>query len=293
MLGLGTLAALCLWSLAGFAARQLEAPRPWLFGVAVASLAGVLGSATYARNFVYGDDLALWLDATRKAPGNPRAWLNAGHAAMARRDDATARSMLLEAHRLSPCYAYIQMNLSALEALEGKLSESLTWADEAVRCNPGLSLARQYRAAALERLGRIDESLEEYRNATEIDGMFTDAWLGQGRLLEQRGAWAAAATAYDGAFAANPSSVEAAMMAGLLYHHRLGDSGRAVERYRAVLDANPMHYGAHYQIAVALLALGKVDEAVTAWRAFVPMAEAVGDRASIEGGPAALREAVR
>jgi len=293
MLGLGTLAALGLWGLAGLAARQIAAPRPWLFGVAVAFLAGLLGSATYSRNFVYADDLTLWLDATGKAPRNARAWLNAGHAAMARRDDATARGMLLEARRLSPCYADIQMNLSALEALEGKLVDSLRWADEAVRCNPGLSLARQYRAAALERLGRFDEALEEYHNATEIDGMSADAWLGRGRLLEQQGSWAAAATAYDRAFAANPPSVDAAMEAGLLYHYRLGDSGHAVERYRALLDANPTHYGAHYQLAVALLAMGKVNEAVTAWRAFVPMAEAIGDRASIEGGPAALREAGR
>jgi hypothetical protein len=39
--------------------------------------------------------------------------------------------------------------------------------------------------------------------------------------------------------------------------------------------------------------MGKVNEAVTAWRAFVPMAKAIGDRASIEGGPAVLREAGR
>ena len=199
--------------------------------------------------------------------------------------------MLLEAHRLSPCYAYVQMNLSALEARHGAAAESLAWADEAVRCNSGLALTHHYRGAALERLGRTDEALEEYRQTTTIDDQHVDAWMAQGRLLENRGAWAEAATAYDRALAANPLHVEAAMLAGLAYHYHLGDSARAVERYRTILRLNPTHYGAHYQIAVALLGAGRQAEAFEAWREFVGMAEAIGDRASIEGAPGALRTA--
>ena len=63
----------------------------------------------------------------------------------------------------------------------------------------------------------------------------------------------------------------------------------AVERYRIVLALSPQHYGAHYQIATALLASGRVDEAKAAWARFVPMAEAIGDRASLDGAPAALK----
>lgn len=289
MPGLAAFAALALWFLAGAAARRLAAPAPWVFAVAVGTLAALLGSATHARNEVWRDPLRLWIDATEKAPGNPRAWLNAGHATMARDDLKRARAMLLEAHRLSPCYAYIQMNLAALEAREGRGEASLRWADDAVRCNPRLALARVHRAEALERLGRGDAALGEYREATRLDPDHAKAWAAQGRLLEARGEWAAAAAAFDRAVAIDPTDADAAMRAGLLFHHRLGDGVAAVERYRHVLALNPAHYGASYQVAVALLAAGRPEDARDAWARFVPMAEAIGDAKSVAEAPAALR----
>ncbi|HEV7735048.1 MAG TPA: tetratricopeptide repeat protein [Candidatus Binatia bacterium] len=281
MLGFGTLTALAAWTLAG---RRLL---PFAIGVAV--LVTALGVATHARNRIYQDDLALWQDAVAKAPGNARAWLNAGHAAMVRGQDDEARRLLLEAHRLSPCYAYIQMNLSALDARGGKLDESLRWADEAARCQPTVALTHEYRASALERLGRTDEALAAYRQVTALDAVHAAAWSAQGRLLEARSAWADAATAWDRALVANPTDADAAMHAGLLYTWRLDDPARAVDRFRTVLVLMPTHYGAHYQLAVALLADGHADEARAAWQAFVPMAQAIGDTASIASAPAGLR----
>ena len=79
------------------------------------------------------------------------------------------------------------------------------------------------------------------------------------------------------------------MLAALLHQYRLRDPSRAVELYRTVLRLVPSHYGAHYQLAVALLACGREPEARAAWRAFVLMAQAIGDRASIEGAPERLR----
>ena len=291
MLGLATFAALALWLLAAAAARWLAAPPRWLFAVVVTFVATLLGAATHARTEVWRDPLDLWIDATRKAPRNPRAWLNAGHAAMTRGENAQARAMLMEAHRLSPCYAYVQMNLAALEAREGRPEASLRWANEAVRCNPGLALARVHRAQAYERLGRRDEALAEYREATRIDPAHAEAWMSRGRLLEDRGDWTAAVDAFERAFAIDPTSTEAAMRAGLLFHYRLGDSRTAAERYRRVLALNPQHYGAHYQLAVALLAAGQRSQALAAWARFVPMAEAIGDQASISQAPAELRGA--
>jgi tetratricopeptide (TPR) repeat protein len=289
MLGLGTLASLGVWCAAGAVARRLAAPPVWVFAVAATFLVTLLGAATRARTEVWRDDLQLWIDATEKAPSNPRAWLNAGHAALVRGDLTRARQWLLEAHRLSPCYAYVQLNLSALEAREHHDQEAMRWADDAVRCNPGLALARAHRAAILERLGRTDEALSEYRETVRLDAANAGAWLALGRLLEARGRWAAAADAYDHALAADPTSAEAGMLAGLVYHYRLGDSATAVARYRTVLALDPQHYGAHYQLAVALLAAGRLDEARAAWARFVPLAEAIGDRASLDAAPAELR----
>jgi tetratricopeptide (TPR) repeat protein len=291
MLGLGTLAGLGLWRLA----QALAASVPPARRVAASAVlvTAVLGSATAARNRAWHDERTLWLDATRKAPANARAWLNAGVAAMAAGDLVTARQLLLTGHRLLPCYAYIQINLSVLERREGNLGAALAWLDEAERCNPGLALVHYYRGDALRRLGRLDPALAEYRRATAIDAYHTDAWFGTGQLLEHRRAWREAAAAYDRALAADPTRADAAMAAGLIYHYRLGDPRTAVARYRSVLALVPSHYGAHYQLAVALLAEGRRDEAEAAWRAFVPLAEAKGDRATLANAPTPLRQAAR
>ena len=113
--------------------------------------------------------------------------MNAGHAAMNAGQDADAERLLREAHRMRPCYAYVQINLSALASRRDG-EESLRWAEEAVACNPELPIAHRYRAGALERLGRADEALAEYRRATAIDPRQADAWRAQGRLLEGQGA---------------------------------------------------------------------------------------------------------
>jgi len=291
MLGLGTLSALALWELSRVLARWSRSTTTRALAVLVALLTTGLAAASYGRNRTWRDEYTLWLDATRKAPNNPRAWLNAGNAAMKRNRDDEARAFLLRANELSPCYSYPLMNLSALAAKTHALEESLRWADEAVRCSPGLALPHFYRGAALERLKRDDEALAEYRTTANLDPQNTDAWLAQGRLLSQSERWPAAAYVFDRALASDPASVEAAMEAGLLYQYRLANPGRAVERYQTVLRLMPKHYGAHYQLATALLALGREQEARAAWREFVPLAQAAGDQASLAGAPAALRSA--
>jgi tetratricopeptide (TPR) repeat protein len=110
-----------------------------------------------------------------------------------------------------------------------------------------------------------------------------------GRLLERQGRFAEAAAGYDRALAADPTDAEAAMAAGLIRHDHLDDPARAVEDYRTVLRLVPTHYGAHYQLAVALLAAGREAEARAAWLAFVPLAERAGDRATLDHAPAGLR----
>jgi tetratricopeptide (TPR) repeat protein len=200
-----------------------------------------------------------------------------------------ARTLIERARTLAPCYAYVHINLSVLEAREGRPDASLRAADEAVRCVPTLALAHRYRGDALERVGRRDEALAAYAEAVRLDPMLADAWLKRGKLLEARTAWADAAAAYDRATAAAPDAAEPPMLAGLVHHYRLGDAVGAVARYREVLRRAPTHYGAHYQLAVALLRTGARDEARAAWTTFERLARATGDRASIAAAPAELR----
>jgi tetratricopeptide (TPR) repeat protein len=291
MLGLGTLAAVGLRGIANLVARRTLLPAAAVFAVVLTFVATGFGAATVRRNETWRNDVSLWRDATEKSPGNLRAWMNAGHAALALQHYDEARALLLEGYRLGPCYSYTLLNLSALERAVGNHAAALRWADEGVRCNPQHALSHYYRAAALEWIGRPAEALDEYRATGELDPTHVEAAFSQGRLLERQGAWAAAADAYDRALARDPSRTDAAIAAGVIYNYRLSDPVRALEHYDAVLRSVPSHYGAHYQRAVALLAAGREAEAVAAWRAFVPLARAINDQATLEAAPAKLREA--
>ena len=89
--------------------------------------------------------------------------------------------------------------------------------------------------------------------------------------------------------ALDPTQTEAAMEAGVIHYYRLGEAAQAMALYDHVLAREPAHYGARYQRAVTLLALGRTDEARVAWAAFAPLAEQIGDRTSLDAAPAAFR----
>src|SRR6185503_11736380 len=83
-----------------------------------------------------------------------------------------------------------------------------------------------------------------------------------------------------------------AMRAGLdaLYGRR--DPAAAVEAFRAVLAASPEHYGATFQLARALDAAGRPEQARPMWEKALAMAESLPDpatagiaRARLAGGP--------
>jgi tetratricopeptide (TPR) repeat protein len=76
---------------------------------------------------------------------------------------------------------------------------------------------------------------------------------------------------------AHLGSEETLMRAGLEALYKQGDPNAAVVQFRKVLERNPLHYGATYQLAAALDAAGKSDEARPLWERVLTMAEKYND----------------
>jgi cytochrome c-type biogenesis protein CcmH/NrfG len=72
--------------------------------------------------------------------------------------------------------------------------------------------------------------------------------------------------------------VDAEMRAGLEARYTRHDPQAAVAAFRKVLELNPTHYGATYQLASALDATGRRDEAQVVWEKMLQMAEAANDQ---------------
>jgi cytochrome c-type biogenesis protein CcmH/NrfG len=82
---------------------------------------------------------------------------------------------------------------------------------------------------------------------------------------------------------------DALLKTGLEALYTRHDPQAAVTTFRKVLELNPTHYGATYQLASALDATGKRDEARALWEKMLRMAEAAHDQPTIDTVRARLR----
>jgi len=85
-------------------------------------------------------------------------------------------------------------------------------------------------------------------------------------------------------------TADSRMKAGLDAFYARDDPTAAAAMFRAVLEQDPTHYGATYQLAAALDAAGNRDEARTYWEQMLPMADAVNDQATIDTARARLAD---
>jgi Tfp pilus assembly protein PilF len=76
-------------------------------------------------------------------------------------------------------------------------------------------------------------------------------------------------------------SATALMERGLTQLYQTNDPVGAQDVFRDVLKLNPTHYGAHYQLAVALDRGGKPAQARAAWEEMRTLAEAIRDTTSL------------
>jgi cytochrome c-type biogenesis protein CcmH/NrfG len=89
----------------------------------------------------------------------------------------------------------------------------------------------------------------------------------------------------------DPASDEMRMQVGLdaLYKHH--DANAAAAVFRKVLQQNPTHYGATYQLAAALDAAGRAGEARPLWEKVLQMAEGYNDKQTAETARARMARA--
>ena len=118
-------------------------------------------------------------------------------------------------------------------------------------------------AAALEAAGRPDEARPLWEKMVAMAESHQDT---------ETAAAARAHLAGEGA-----ASEAATMQAGLDALYKRHDPAEAIVQFRKVLESNPTHYGATFQLASALDAAGKPAEARPLWEKMLQMAEATKD----------------
>jgi tetratricopeptide (TPR) repeat protein len=132
-----------------------------LIGVAVLL---VFGAATRARNRVWRTEETLWLDVTKKSPGNGRGLMNYGLTLMGRGDLVDARNEFEKAALATPNYSTLHINLGIVYGELGQRELAEKHFLTALQLSPDADSHASY-ARWLARSGRGPQAIGHLRQA--------------------------------------------------------------------------------------------------------------------------------
>lgn len=152
----------------------------------------------------------------------------------------------------------------------GRYEEALPEAEAAVVRSPGDPFPYYYRAAALERTGKADAALEDYRKAAELKPDFILPLVRAGMILARKGDFEAAGAYYDRAIRQNDQDPAIYYNYGVC----LVNAGRREEAktaFEKLLALDPLYADGLYQLGLVELGLGNIPAAADLLRRFVEM----------------------
>lgn len=284
-IGILSLAAIipAAWFLRRWSGQNVAAARSAVAaGVAVILVA--LTTLTYRRNEVFSTSDRFWRDVLQKAP-SARAHLNYGVSLMAANDMSGAMRQFQSSLELAPYWYYTHINLGVAHHRLGQIDRARVHYDRAVEYDKysGSALTwrgefhlaqREFHAARDDLLASQKVSLEGYRNAKGLAAAY--AGLGE---ATQAAVQADRMLAIDRASALQDAQARFVQQGLTLLYDRK-DPVAAAAVFRKVLELNPTHYGATYQLATALDRSGQADLARSLWERVLGMAITYKDAAT-------------
>lgn len=240
---------------------RLRAMAPVQVATALLIAAGPLGAATYARNFVWKDELTLWSDVVAKSPEKARPHCSLGVALgrKGRVDDAMRE--FLETIRIDPGYMEAHLNLGVAYVEKGRIDDAIREYQEAIRLDPGSAEAHHKLGAAYGLSGKVGAAIQEFREAIRIDPWYADAHLDLGAAYGKQGKVDDAIRELREAIRIEPANALAhADLASALVARGLHDE--AIRECREALLLDPGSALAHNNLGIAYEWKGNADGAI-------------------------------
>ncbi len=156
-------------------------------------LAVLLVAATYKRNIVWKDRVALWEDVVIKSPDSAKAHYNLGTAFYDNRFVDKAIEQYKSALRLDPAFTEAHNNLGIAYDFKGWVDEAIEHYRTALSLRPEHAKAHSNLGTAYLRKGWIDKAIEEYQIALRLKPDFGDAHYNLGNAYYGKG-WVDKAT---------------------------------------------------------------------------------------------------
>jgi len=146
----------------------------------------------------------------------------------------------------------------------GQYAAALTNYDHAIALNPGDAKSLSNRGVIRQSMGDLAAALADYEHAIEREPLDPDTWFNRGTVLEELEDPAAALASYDRALELRPDFAAACVNRGTALQNQ-SLIREAVASYHRAIALDPDLPEAHYNLALASLALGDYE---VGWREY-------------------------
>jgi serine/threonine protein kinase/Flp pilus assembly protein TadD len=191
-------------------------------------------------------------------------WLNfdLGRELSRRKDHAGALRYCSAAVSLRPDSAAAHTNLGSALADTGQLDEAIQEYQRALDVDLTYAKVHNNLGTALEAKGQLDEAIAEYRKALSLGLKLALVHNNLGSALADTGQLDEAIQEYQKAIDVDPTHAKAHSNLGSALRDK-GQLDKAIEKFKEAIRIDPTYAPAHYNLGVVLGEKGRVDEAIT------------------------------
>jgi tetratricopeptide (TPR) repeat protein len=194
----------------------------------------------------FGDQvpaIQTYLEAAKLEPGSPEPlyFIGTSFFLLAEHSNSPeyfsrAEQNLKTALKLSPDYDRAEFLLSAIAAMQGRLSEAQTYLRQAIRVKPANAYYHLHYGILLKRLGDDDAAMKEMETAERLNPSYALTHYELGSLYERLGKYKVARIQFESAVRLDPNLSAAYYHLRSVYHHLglLRQSRRAYDQFKLI-----------------------------------------------------------
>jgi len=161
----------------------------------------------------------------------------------------------------------IVIGLYSLETIRRNTiwKDNFTFFTDTVRKSPDADIPRYNFGITLQKMGRIDEAIEQWQSALKLNPGYEKAHYNLGLAYFNKGWIDKAIEHLRIALKLNPDDADAHYGLGLAFFNK-GMIDEAIKQWQSASELNPTDTEARKNLAIVFLSKGRVDEAIGQWQ---------------------------